>query len=42
MLADCRARLANDPDAEIEVATGEERRIGRLRLERLLTTEGQS
>jgi OHCU decarboxylase len=42
MLADCRARLANDPDAEIEVAAGEERRIGRLRLEKLLTTGGQA
>jgi OHCU decarboxylase len=42
MLADCRARLANDPDAEFVVAAGEERRIGRLRLEKLLTTEGQA
>ena len=40
MLADCRARLASDPDAEIGVAVREERRIGRLRLERLLTTGG--
>ncbi|MGH7565567.1 MAG: 2-oxo-4-hydroxy-4-carboxy-5-ureidoimidazoline decarboxylase [Gemmatimonadota bacterium] len=37
MRADCRARLANDPDAEIAVAAAEERRIGRLRLMRLLT-----
>lgn len=36
MLADCCARLANDPDAEIAVAAAEERRIGRLRLMRLL------
>ena len=42
MLADCRARLANDPDRELDVAAGEERRIGRLRLEKLLTTEGQA
>jgi OHCU decarboxylase len=42
MLADCRARLANDPDAEMEVAASEERRIGRLRLEKLLTTGGQA
>jgi OHCU decarboxylase len=42
VLADCRARLVNDPDAEIEVAAGEERRIGLLRLEKLLTTGGQA
>ena len=42
MLADCRARMTNDPDAEIDVAAGEERRIGRLRLEKLLTTGGQA
>jgi 2-oxo-4-hydroxy-4-carboxy-5-ureidoimidazoline decarboxylase len=42
MLADCRARLTNDPDGELVVAAGEERRIGRLRLEKLLTTEGQA
>ena len=42
MLADCRARLANDPDGEFVVAAGEERRIGRLRLEKLLTTGGQT
>lgn len=37
MQADCRARVANDPGAEIAVAAREERRIGRLRLIRLLT-----
>lgn len=42
MLAGCRARLANDPEREFAVAAGEERRIGRLRLEKLLTTEGQA
>jgi OHCU decarboxylase len=42
MLADCRARLGREPDQEIETAAAEERRIGRLRLERLLTTGGQA
>jgi allantoicase len=42
MLADCRARLANDPDGEFLVAAREERRIGRLRLEKLLITKGQA
>jgi OHCU decarboxylase len=42
LLADCRARLANDPDEEFVVAAGEERRIGRLRLEKLLTMEGRA
>ena len=36
MLADCRARMKNDPGDEIAVAAGEERRIGRLRLAKLL------
>lgn len=36
MLADCRSRMANDPETEIATAAGEERRIGRLRLVRLL------
>jgi OHCU decarboxylase len=40
MLADVRARLANDPDVEIAVAAGEERRIGQLRLERLIEKGG--
>lgn len=35
MLADVRARLANDPADEIAVAAGEERRIGQLRLEKI-------
>jgi OHCU decarboxylase len=41
MLADVRARLANEPEAEIAVAAGEERRIGRLRLERILAEGGE-
>lgn len=36
MLALLRARLANDPAAEIRVAAEEQRRITRLRLEKLL------
>jgi 2-oxo-4-hydroxy-4-carboxy--5-ureidoimidazoline (OHCU) decarboxylase len=36
MLADCRARSARAPDAEIATAAGEERQIGRLRLVKLL------
>ncbi|HET6360485.1 MAG TPA: 2-oxo-4-hydroxy-4-carboxy-5-ureidoimidazoline decarboxylase [Gemmatimonadota bacterium] len=40
ILADCGARLANDPEVEIAVAAAEERRIGRLRLTRLVT-EGE-
>ncbi|HEY7471829.1 MAG TPA: 2-oxo-4-hydroxy-4-carboxy-5-ureidoimidazoline decarboxylase [Gemmatimonadota bacterium] len=41
MLTDCRARLGNEPDDEIAVAAGEERRIGRLRLERILAEGGE-
>jgi 2-oxo-4-hydroxy-4-carboxy-5-ureidoimidazoline decarboxylase len=41
ILTDCRARLVNDRDAEIAVAAREERRIGRLRLMKLLTEEGE-
>ena len=41
MLGDCGARLANDPDIEIDVAAAEERKIGRLRLRKLLTEGGQ-
>lgn len=37
MLADCGNRLANDPAVEIGVAAAEERKIGRLRLAKLLT-----
>ena len=37
MLADCGIRLANDPEIEIGVAAAEERKIGRLRLAKLLT-----
>jgi OHCU decarboxylase len=36
ILADLRARLANDPDTELRVAAEEHRRITRLRIERLL------
>jgi allantoicase len=36
MLALLRERLKNDPDAELRVAAGEQRRITRLRLERVL------
>jgi allantoicase len=36
MLAMLRDRLTNDPDSELRVAMGEQRRIMRLRLERLL------
>lgn len=41
VLADCRARLARDPEIEIAVAAEEERRIGRLRLTRLLMEGGE-
>ena len=41
MLADCGARLANDPEVEIDVAATEERKIGRLRLRKLLTEGGE-
>jgi 2-oxo-4-hydroxy-4-carboxy-5-ureidoimidazoline decarboxylase len=37
MLALCRARLANSPDAELRVAAEEQRKITRLRLAKLLT-----
>jgi OHCU decarboxylase len=36
MLALCRARLGNDPQRELEVAGEEQRKITRLRLEKLL------
>ncbi|HJU87289.1 MAG TPA: 2-oxo-4-hydroxy-4-carboxy-5-ureidoimidazoline decarboxylase [Gemmatimonadota bacterium] len=36
LLADCRDRMANEPEDEIGAAAGEERRIGRLRLVKLL------
>jgi OHCU decarboxylase len=35
LLADCRARLANDADTELRVAAGEQRKITSLRLARL-------
>lgn len=40
MLEQCEARLANDPVTELKVAAGEERKIGRLRLEKLLLEGG--
>ncbi|CAN5208713.1 hypothetical protein BH18GEM1_BH18GEM1_16130 [soil metagenome] len=40
MLGQCEARLANDPETELIVAAGEERKIGRLRLEKLLLEGG--
>ena len=36
LLADLRARLANDPDKELRVAAGEQAKITRLRLEKLV------
>lgn len=36
MLGICRARLANDPQAELKVAAAEQAKITRLRLEKLL------
>ena len=36
MLAFCRERLANDPERELLIAAEEQRKITRLRLERLL------
>jgi 2-oxo-4-hydroxy-4-carboxy-5-ureidoimidazoline decarboxylase len=36
MLAQLRQRLGNDPETELRVAAGEQARITRLRLERLL------
>ena len=41
MLADCGARLANDPAFEIDTAAAEERKIGRLRLAKLVTEGGE-
>ena len=40
LLAECAARLTNDPKTELRIGAGEERKIGRLRLERLLVEEG--
>lgn len=36
----CTARLTNDPATELRIGADEERKIGRLRLERLLVEEG--
>ena len=36
LLADCLARMANDPETELQVAAGEQRRITNLRLARLV------
>jgi OHCU decarboxylase len=38
LLADLTARLGNDPDTELRVAAGEQAKITRLRLEKLVTT----
>jgi OHCU decarboxylase len=35
----CSARLAHDPEVELPIACKEERKIGRLRLDRLLTEQ---
>jgi 2-oxo-4-hydroxy-4-carboxy--5-ureidoimidazoline (OHCU) decarboxylase len=37
MLAVCRARMANTPDAELNAAAEEQLKITKLRLEKLLT-----
>lgn len=37
LLADLKARLGNDPDKELRVAAGEQAKITRLRLEKLVT-----
>ena len=42
MLALLRRRLANDPDTELRVAAEEQRRITRLRLEKLLERSQES
>lgn len=38
LLADLTTRLGNDPDTELRVAAGEQAKITRLRLEKLVTT----
>jgi allantoicase len=38
MLASVRARIANDADTELAIAAGEQRKITRLRLEKLLSS----
>ncbi|HKC46686.1 MAG TPA: 2-oxo-4-hydroxy-4-carboxy-5-ureidoimidazoline decarboxylase [Gemmatimonadales bacterium] len=38
LLTDLKARLINDPDKELRVAAGEQVKITRLRLEKLVTT----
>jgi 2-oxo-4-hydroxy-4-carboxy-5-ureidoimidazoline decarboxylase len=38
LLQDLQRRLANDPDKELRVAAGEQAKITRLRLEKLVTT----
>ncbi len=37
LLALCRQRLGNAPDAELKIAAGEQAKITRLRLDRVLT-----
>lgn len=41
ILAALRARLGNDPDTELRVAAEEQRKITRLRLEKLVGTHGE-
>ena len=38
LLADLKTRLGNDPEKELRVAAGEQAKITRLRLEKLVTT----
>ena len=38
LIADLKARLGNEPDFELRVAAGEQAKITRLRLEKLVTT----
>ena len=42
MLGALRDRLKNDPDRELDIAAGEQRRITRLRLERVLGSSGRA
>lgn len=42
MLALLRARLGNDPDAELAIAAAEQMKITRLRLEKLMTERTES
>jgi 2-oxo-4-hydroxy-4-carboxy-5-ureidoimidazoline decarboxylase len=42
MLALARERLRNDPDIELRVAAEEQRKIMRLRLDKLLENKGEA